>query len=179
MTLRSWGRLSLVTVCAIVFQLTVLDELKIHGAHPDVMLLVAIGAGLAAGSQQGAVADFAVGLVADLFVDTPFGMSALTFVLVAFCVGLAPTGPAERLSPATRFATAVLASAGGTLLFAGIGYILGEPQILRANIVAVVAVVTLGGAVMAIPVLGAVSWALAPGRRQRSESPASTVRSAL
>jgi rod shape-determining protein MreD len=179
MTLRSWARISLVTLCAILLQLTVLDEVTIHGAHPDVMLLVAIGAGLAAGSQQGSVVAFAVGLVADLFVDTPFGISALTFVLVAFCVGLAPTGPAERLSPATRFATAVLASAGGTLLFAGIGYILGQPQILRANIVAVVAVVTLGAAVMAIPVLGAVSWALSPVRRQRSEPAASAVRSAL
>jgi len=179
MTLRNWARLSVVTLCAVVFQLTVLDQLKIHGAHPDVMLLVAIGAGLAAGSQQGAVAAFAVGLAADLFVDTPFGMSALTFVLVAFCVGLAPTGPAERLSPATRFATAVLASAGGTLLFAGIGYILGEPQILRANIVSVVGVVTLGNAVMAIPVLAAVSWAVSPARRQRSESPVSAVRGSL
>ncbi|HEV2361881.1 MAG TPA: rod shape-determining protein MreD, partial [Acidimicrobiales bacterium] len=133
MTLKSWGRLAAVTIVAVVVQATVLDHIVIHQAHPDLMLLVAIGAGLAAGSQDGAVAAFAVGLTADLFVDTPFGMSALCYVIVAFSVGLAPTGPTERVGPGMQLATATAASAGGTLLFAGIGYVLGQPQILRSN----------------------------------------------
>jgi rod shape-determining protein MreD len=170
MTLRAWYRLVLVLFGALVFQLTVLDGIVVHHAHPDVMLLVAIGAGLAGGAQQGAVAAFATGLVADLFVDTPYGISALTFVLVAFAVGVATSGPGERATPGLRFATAVLASAGGTLLFAGIGYLLGEPLILRTNIVAVVGVVTLGNAVLAIPVLKAVAWAVAGGARERAEA---------
>jgi rod shape-determining protein MreD len=170
MTARVWSRLSLVVFVAVVLQVSVLDGIVVHHAHPDVLLLVAIGAGLAGGAQQGAVAAFATGLVADLFVDTPYGISALTFVLVAFVVGLAAAGPGDRPTPGLRFATAVLASAAGTMLFAGIGYILGEPLILRSNIVAVVGVVTLGNAVLAIPVLAAVQWAMAGAARDHAEA---------
>ena len=170
MTLRAWSRLALVVFGAVVLQVCVLDSIVLHHAHPDVMLLVAVGAGLAAGAQQGAVAAFATGLVTDLFVDTPYGISALTFVLVAFVVGMATAGPGERPTPALRFATAVLASAAGTMLFAGVGYVLGEPLILRTNIVAVVGIVTLGNAVLAIPVLAAVQWAVGAGSRDHTEA---------
>jgi rod shape-determining protein MreD len=163
-TARGWSRLGLLLLGAALLQISVLDNIVVHHAHPDVMLLVAVGAGLAGGPQQGAIVAFFTGLVADLFVDTPFGLSALTFVLVAFTVGVAVRGTGDRVSVAMRFATAMLASAGGTMLFAGFGYILGEPLILRSNLVAVVAVVTAGNAVMAIPVLWAVHWAVrAPG----------------
>jgi rod shape-determining protein MreD len=163
-TARGWSRLGPLLLGAALFQVSVLDNIVVHHAVPDVMLLVAIGAGLSGGPQQGAIVAFFTGLVADLFVDTPFGISALTFVLVAFTVGTAVRGTVERLSLAMRFATAMLASAAGTMLFAGIGYILGEPLILRSNLVAVVVVVTAGNAVMAVPVLWAVQWAVrAPG----------------
>lgn len=168
---QSWARFALVVVSAAVLQVAVLDGVVVHGAHPDLMLLVAIGAGLAAGAQDGAVAAFVVGLVADLFVDTPYGASALTFVLVAFAVGTAVRGPADATSAAMRFATAVLASAAGTVLFAGVGYLLGEPLALRGNLPAVVAVVTLANALLAIPVFGAVRWALRSGGESRAESP--------
>jgi rod shape-determining protein MreD len=170
-TPRAWSRFALLLLGAALLQVCVLDNLVVHHAHPDVMLLVAIGAGLAGGAQQGAVVAFVTGLVADLFVDTPFGMSALTFVLVAFTVGLAVRGTGERPSLAMRFATAVMASAAGTMLFAGIGYILGQPLILRSNLPAVVLVVTLGNAVMAVPVLALVHWAVrAPGETRPDTS---------
>jgi rod shape-determining protein MreD len=167
---RAWSRLALVVLGAAIFQVSVLDDIVLHHAHPDVMLLVAIGTGLAAGAQDGAVAAFTVGLVADLFVQTPYGVSSLTYVLVAFAVGLATAGPGDRPGLGMRFATAVLASAAGTMLFAGIGYILGEPLILRTNLVAVVGVVTAGNAILAIPVLGAVYWAVGSSKEERSES---------
>ena len=176
MSLRSWARLALVVLSAAAVQVSVLDGIVVHGAHPDVMLLVAIGAGLAGGAQEGAVAAFVVGLVADLFVDTPYGASALTFVLVAFAVGFAARGPADGPSLGMRFATAVLASAAGTMLFAGVGYVLAEPLALRGNLPAVVAVVTAGNALMAVPVLGAVRWAVRPGTESRAESPVAGAR---
>lgn len=171
MSAQSWARFALVVLSAAVLQVAVLDGIVVHGAHPDVMLLVAIGAGLAAGTQQGAVAAFAVGLVADLFVDTPYGASALAFVLVAFTVGMAVRGPADATSMGMKFATAVLASAAGTVLFAGVGYLLGEPLALRGNLPAVVGVVTAANALLAIPVFGAVRWAVRSGGESRAEAP--------
>jgi rod shape-determining protein MreD len=168
---RSWARFALVVLSAAIVQVAVLDGIRLHGAHPDVMLLVAIGAGLAGGAQQGPVCAFFVGLVADLFVETPFGASSATFVLVAFAVGLAARGAAERPTLGMRFATAVLASAAGTMLFAGLGYVLGEPLALRGNLPAVVAVVTLANALLAIPVTAAVRWAVRPAPEARAEVP--------
>jgi rod shape-determining protein MreD len=164
MTARVWIRLLLLVVCAAIFQVAVLDNLVIHYAHADVMLLLAIGAGLAGGPQDGAVAAFITGLVADLFVDTPYGVSALTFVLVAFAVGLATlaSGPGERAGAGFRFAAALLGGAGGTLLYAGISYILGQPLALAGNLVTTVLVVTLGNAIMAVPVFASVRWAFSP-----------------
>jgi rod shape-determining protein MreD len=161
---RVWVRVLLLIVCAAIFQVAVLDNIVIHYAHADVMLLVAIGAGLAGGAQNGAVAAFVTGLVADLFVDTPFGVSALTFVLVAFAVGLAASasGPADRAGEGFRFAAALLGGAGGTLLYAGISYTLDQPLALAGNIVTTVLVVTLGNVIMALPVLAAVRWAFSP-----------------
>jgi rod shape-determining protein MreD len=161
MTLRGWARFLLVLVCAAIFQVAVLNNIVVHYAHADVMMLVAIGAGLAGGPQDGAVAAFVTGLVADLFVDTPYGASALTFVLVAFAVGLAAMGPIDKSARGFRFATAVLGGAAGTLLYAGIGYILGEPLALQGNIVTTIVVVTIGYAIMGLPVLAAVRWAFA------------------
>jgi rod shape-determining protein MreD len=174
MSPRAWARFVLVLVCAAIFQVAVLDNIVIHYAHADVMLLVAIGAGLAAGSQAGAVAAFATGLVADLFVDTPYGVSALTFVLVAFAVGLAATGPIDKSSRGFRFAAAVLAGAAGTLLYAGIGYILGEPLALQGNIVSTVAVVTAGNAILGLPVLAIVRWACAAPAQSAAAAPAAS-----
>lgn len=159
MTIRAWARFVLIVVCAAIFQVAVLDNIVVHYAHADVMMLVAIGAGLAGGSQDGAVAAFVAGLVADLFVDTPYGASSLTFVLVAFAVGLAATGPIDKSGRGFRFATAVLGGAAGTLLFAGIGYILGQPLALQGNLVSTVAVVTAGNAILGLPVLAIVRWA--------------------
>lgn len=173
---RAWSRFALVVLSAVVLQVSVLDDIVIHHAHPDVMLLVAIGAGLAAGAQQGAVAAFAVGLVADLFVNTPYGASALTFTLVAFGVGIAAATATDRGSAAIRFATALLASAAGTMLFAGVGYILGEPLVLRSNLVATVAVVTLGNGILAMPVLAAVQWAVRAAGDERGDPAVAAVR---
>ena len=52
-----------------------------------VFLTVAVATGLVTGAEGGALMGFAVGMVADLFVQTPLGLSALTFSLVGFTVG--------------------------------------------------------------------------------------------
>ncbi len=167
MTLKAWARLALVAIVAVLFQLSVLDTIAVHGAHPDVMILLAIGAGMAAGSQRGAVVGFAIGLLADLFVDTPFGLSAFAFVLVAFAVGLAPTTLSERAGPLSQIGMAAVATAGGTLLYAGAGYVFGQPGILRDNIVAIISVVTAANALLALPTLASMRWALAPIKPSR------------
>ncbi len=121
MTLRTWARLAVVVLAAVLVQVGLLNQIVIGGAHPDVFLMLAISAGLVAGPQRGAILGFTLGLVADVFVQTPYGLSSLCYVLVAFAVGLAASTVAARPTLGFQAAAALLGGIGGTLLFAGLG----------------------------------------------------------
>jgi rod shape-determining protein MreD len=152
MTPRTWARLGLILLMAVVVQVAILNGIVIAGAHADLFLALAIAAGLAGGPQRGAVMAFVTGLVADLFVPTPYGLSALCYVLVAFGVGLAAVLPAGRAPLSFQLATALVAGVGGTLLYAGLGTLIGQPSIPRHELVSVVTVVTLGCVLFISPV---------------------------
>ncbi len=165
MTVRTWGRLAVVALVAVILQAGVLDQIVVAGAHPDLFLLLAISAGLAGGPQRGAVMAFALGLVADLLVQTPYGLSSLSYVLVAFAVGLTAGLPAGRPPFGFRLATALLGGVGGTLLYAGLGTLIGQPSVSRHQLAVIVAVVTAGCLLLAAPAYRLLEWtvALAPG----------------
>ena len=71
----NWARLVLVCVVGLLLQMAVLDQIQVFGAHPDVMVLLAAGAGLVSGPQRGAISGFVIGLFADFAVNTPYGLS--------------------------------------------------------------------------------------------------------
>jgi rod shape-determining protein MreD len=147
MSLRTWGRLAVVALAVVLVQVCVLNQITIGGAHPDALLLLAVSAGLVAGPQRGAVMGFALGLVADVFVQTPYGLSSLCYVLVAFAVGLATGTVTTRPTFGFQAATALLGGVGGTLLFACLGTLIGQPSVPRHQL-AVIAVVVAGGCVL-------------------------------
>lgn len=160
MTLQVWSRLAVLLSVAVVLQVGVLGGFVVGGAHPDIFLLLAIVAGLAAGPQRGAVVAFVIGLVADLFVATPYGLSSLCYVLVAFATGLTAGLPGGRAPYSFRVATGLIASIGGTLLFAGVETLIGQPGISRHQLVVVTMVVALTNALLAVPALTAMNWAV-------------------
>jgi rod shape-determining protein MreD len=141
MTIRTWGRLGLIALAAVLVQVGVLNQIVIGGAHPDVFLLLAIAAGLVAGPQRGAVIGFTFGLVADVFVQTPYGLSSLCYVLVAFAVGSAAGTATTRPTLGFQAAAALLGAVGGTLLFAGLADLIGQPSVPRHQLVVIAAVV--------------------------------------
>ena len=63
-------------------------DLRVGGVHPDIMILLPIVAGIVGGPGRGASMGFGAGLVADLFLPTPFGLSALVGCLIGFAVGV-------------------------------------------------------------------------------------------
>jgi rod shape-determining protein MreD len=137
----------------------------IGGAHPDLFLLLAISAGLVAGPQRGAVIGFTLGLVADVFVQTPYGLSSLCYVLVAFAVGLAAGTVAARPTLGFQAATALLGGVGGTLLFAGLGSLIGQPSVPRHQLVVITVVVAAGCVLLANLAYRLLEWtvSVAPG----------------
>ncbi|MHB1986690.1 MAG: rod shape-determining protein MreD [Acidimicrobiales bacterium] len=161
MTLRAWRRLFVVGLVFVVVQVGVLGQIDLGGAHPDVFLLVAICAGLVAGPQVGAVVGFVTGLVADVFVVTPFGLSALCYVLVAFAVGLAASLQGGRAPFSFQVATGFVASIGGTLLYEILAALIGQPHLPRSELTSVVIVVSVANGLLAVPASMALRWVFA------------------
>jgi rod shape-determining protein MreD len=161
---RARLRLAVLLVVALLLQTTVASDLRIRGVSPDFMLLLTICAGLAGGPDTGGVVGFLAGLLIDLFLHaTPFGLSALTYCLVGYGVGILRRS-ALREGGLLAPATALVASAVGVLLFVLLGVMVGQHQLTApgptglAQIVVIVAVVN---AILAIPVSRLVSWACA------------------
>ena len=69
----------------------------VAGAIGDLVLVVVVAAGITGGADRGATYGFVAGLLFDLLVDTPFGLTALTYALVGYGVGVVGHGaPAHR-----------------------------------------------------------------------------------
>lgn len=109
---------------------------------------------------------FSAGILADLQpVTTPFGLNALVLTLVGFGVGL---GSAALLRGPWWLGTAVAAagSAAGTLVYVGLAILVGQGGLLHdvRTVGTVVAVVAVGNALLSLPVLPSVRWALRRAR---------------
>ena len=142
-------------VLGILVQTTFGNDLRVDGAAPDLMLLLAVSAGFVAGPDSGAVIGFAAGLFSDLFLQgTPFGLCALAFCLAGYCTGW---GGAYLLRSRLLLAP-LLAGAGtvlGVALFVMVGYVVGQQQLVAPGerwLVQVALVEALYSAVLALPV---------------------------
>ena len=159
MTTRGASRVVLVVALFVVVQQTLVLDLRIGGVHPDIMVLLPILAGIIGGPSRGAAMGFVAGLAADLFLPTPFGLSALVATLVGFAVGEA-TLAVDR----TAVWLPVVAALGGSALYevvyAVLGSVLGQPQMVHTDLLRIVMVVSVTNAVLAIPAMRVVNWAL-------------------
>lgn len=152
-------RLAFVVSVALVLHQSLFVTVRFGDAHPQVMLLVAVAGGLLAGAERGALIGFTAGLVADLFVQTPLGLSALTFALVGFVVGSVQSGivhSAWWIGPLT----ALGASFAGVVAYAMFGAIIGQAHFVSPRLVGIAAGVGVMNAVLVVPVVRAMSWAL-------------------
>jgi rod shape-determining protein MreD len=123
---RRWVglRAALVLVIALLLQLTVVSDLRVAGAIGDLMLAVVVAAGMTGGADRGVVYGFAAGLLYDLTLDTPFGLSALTYALVGYAVGLAGSA-LVRTSGWWPVIVAAVAGAVQATLYTSLGNLIG------------------------------------------------------
>jgi rod shape-determining protein MreD len=154
-------RSALVLLVLLEIQLHLVDGIVLFGRHPLIMLLVPIGAALEGDGTRAAVAGAVAGLVLDLYLETPLGLSALVFALVGYGVAAFERGVirADRwLQPAV----AGVASGVGVIGLAGAAAIFGQPEYFRLSLIGSVLVVALANVIFATPVVRAVRWALGP-----------------
>jgi len=159
MTSVDLARCTVVLFVVVVVQNTLLDGVRVAGAHPDAMLLLPVAAGYVAGPERGAAFGFAAGLVTDLFLPTTFGLSALVGCLLGYGTGLATRG-LVRSSWWLPVMVSAGATAAGLCAYAILGAVLGQAGTVSIDLVPALAVVVPGAMILATPVVRMVAWAL-------------------
>lgn len=145
----------------VLVQVAVVSQLRVDRISADVLLAFAVACGVAAGPDRGALVGFFAGLGYDVFLQTPFGLSALVYCVVAYGVGLFQL-PLASHPRWWRAASVTVASTAGVVLWVGLALVLDQDQLLGMPIVRTVAIVTVINGVLSLPSLAAASWAFAP-----------------
>ncbi len=148
-------RIALVLCAGILVQSALGADLRVAQVAPDLMVLLAICAGLFGGTEAGAWVGFWSGLLADLFLTaTPLGLSALTYCLVGAAVGALRTNLVAESRLLTPLA-ALIGTAAAVVLFVGLGDVLGQSQLAasgRTWLVKVAVLEACWSAVLSLPV---------------------------
>jgi rod shape-determining protein MreD len=151
---------------SLLLETTVFWRMRIFGVMPDFMLLIAVAGGITAGPTRGAAIGFTSGMLIDLFLPSPLGLSALVFTLVGYAVGVANTG-VLRSAWYIPVLTAGLGSAGGVVLYALAGSVLGE-RMIDGHLATIALVVGVCNAVLAPVGVRFVDWSLGSLKDTRS-----------
>ncbi len=154
-------RVLLIILVALIVQNPVLDRLQVARAHPDLLLLLPVVAGLVGGPGEGAWVGFLAGLAADLSLPTAFGLSALVFTLTGFAVGSIVQALIEGPWWVVPL-TGAVGTAIGELLYVGVAVVTNQTLVLRQPqaIAYVIGVASAANAVLAMPVALALRWAV-------------------
>lgn len=154
------GRGAFVVFVAVVLQTSLVASLPVSGARGDVVLLAVVCAAMAGGPARGALVGFCAGLTFDLLTTTPLGLSAFVGTVVGYAVG---TFAASAMASIRWSATiGVLAgSAGGVVLFALTGQMVGQQTFSGPSLATIVVVVTAINIVLSPLALWAMRWAMA------------------
>lgn len=158
--MRTWMRLGVVFLLALLVQLTVFVDVRIAGVAPELLALLAVIAGFFVGPDRGPVIAFAAGLLWDVYLPTPLGVSAITFAVVAFAVGSLNEGLFHDTRSQLMLVAGV-ASASTVIGYALLGSILGESGLIGTHMLVVAFVVGLINAVVAPLAAPLMAWALA------------------
>ena len=155
-------KVAVLLVAAVVLHQSFFATVRLGDVQPQVMLLVAVAAAIVGGPERGAVIGFSAGLLSDVLVRTPLGLSALTFSLVAFGVGFVYSSvirSAWWMAPTTAF----VASAAGICLYALLGALMGQAHFVRPAMLVAAGLVGAVNALLAPLAVRAMSWAMAGG----------------
>jgi rod shape-determining protein MreD len=158
MTWNNRLRLALLVVTTAVLQSTLFPDLRFFGVAPDLGLVATIAVAYRVGPERGALYGFANGLAIDLFLQTPFGLSALSFAVVGYCVGILQAG----MSREVRFAAPLFGGIGGLVggfLFVVVAALAGQDQVIAVRTISVLLLAAVYDALLAYALFPAAKWA--------------------
>lgn len=150
-------RSALVVLAALVLQVSIVADLRVAGAIGDLLLVVVVAAGLTGGPDRGVAYGFGAGLAYDLVLDTPFGLTALTYSLLGYAIGLAGAA-LMRTSGWWPVGLAALAGAAQAALYTSLGNLIGVAYPF-ADVPAIALVMGGMAALLVLPMLRVLWWA--------------------
>jgi rod shape-determining protein MreD len=118
----------LLILVALVLQVSVLARLHLPGAVPDLMLLVVVSLAITYGPMGGSLVGFGAGLLSDVTppADHAAGRYALVLCLIGYCAGLVRSESGQLRSAAKPMVVVAGAAVASTLLYAGVGSLVGD-----------------------------------------------------
>lgn len=158
-------RTFLLGLVVLSFQTTLFNTLRPFGVVLQVMLLFACVSGVVAGSETGAVAGFMFGLMYDMVLTAPLGLSAVVFGFAGYMAG----GVNAFVHEArwwVKIVAVVLSTGVAVLLYPAASLVVGVDGLLGSR-VATVALACCGfNALLAVPAARIAKWALVKPVRQ-------------
>ena len=154
-------RILAVLLLLLEVQLHIVDGMSIVGHHPLILFLIPIGAALEGDGSRAVIAGFVGGLVLDLYLETPLGLSALVFAIVGYGVASFERGVIR----ADRWLQPAVAGVASALGVVGLGItaaIFGQPEYFRLSLIGSVVLVGVFNTIIATPTIRLVRWALGP-----------------
>ncbi|MET0894633.1 MAG: rod shape-determining protein MreD [Acidimicrobiia bacterium] len=151
-------RLAFVILAAVLLQTTVFTHLRIDDVAPEVGLVCVLAVAYEEGPNTGALFGFCMGLAIDLFLVTPLGLTAMTYAVTGFAVGVFQAG-IVRSSPWMPPVLGFLGGLFGGFLFIAIGAMVGQEGFLSAAAIKTVLIAAMLDALIAPIVFPVVRWA--------------------
>jgi rod shape-determining protein MreD len=143
----------------LALQKTLFVEITLFGVIVQVLLAFAASAGAIGGPERGAMAGFVLGLMFDLAVGTPLGVSAITMGLAGHVAGWA-----DRIRIDTTWWLAAgfvaLGSAAGESAVPVVRRFIGEQDAFSADLLTIVPVVMVSSAALSVVLVPIAGWAL-------------------
>ncbi|WP_225844608.1 rod shape-determining protein MreD [Streptomyces sp. HPF1205] len=131
-------------VIAMVAQVSVLARLHLPGAVPDLLLLTVLGLALSYGHVGGCLVGFSAGLLADIAppADHAVGRYALVLCVIGYAAGLAKPETGQLRTAAGPMLVVIAAAVTTTLLYAGVGSLVGDTAGAHVGLVKLVSTAT-------------------------------------
>ncbi len=126
MTVGAFVKCAFVLILVLVLQVELFADLRVWGVMPEMLLGASIAGAWVAGPDRGAMIGFVSGMLYDIYLPTPLGLSALSYLLIAYGVGLIGDGVAQSGEATLRRLVTFIGVPLGMALFIVLGELLGE-----------------------------------------------------